>query len=733
METNHGEALKRFKLSAQAETEQRKRNSAAIRFADGEQWPEEVLAQRRSQNSAVGPIGARPCLVINNLRQPLQQQENQMRSARLAPDISPKSGAANRATAEMLQGLYRNIEVQSRAAIARNWAYQRALKCGLGYYRILKEYSNDGDFDQDITIRRILNQASVYLDPFAVEPDWSDGMWAFVTVDYPTDRYRREFPKSRMAGMSNDELTAVGDTQPSWVQSSDGEPLIRVAEYWRVEIEKRQLVVTSQGWRGFTDAEDFPKGAAVIQSRDVEARTVKFAKMNAVETLEESDWDGRYIPIIPVIGNEDNIDGKRLWEGIVRPAMDSCRVYNYQVSKMVEATGLAPLAPYIVAEGQIEGYEHLWNKANNVPYSTLPYKPVSLLGQNVPPPQRNFGEPPIQAIAQSIHQSKADIQATTGYTDPSLGLPERDQSGRAIMALQRQTETGNSQYLDNLATISMTYEAKVILDLIPHVYDTPGRVVQILGIGDEQSTVMLNQPFKPGPDSKPMPAVPNDPQAILHDLKGKAEYGVVVNIGKQYSTQRQEGAATIGELLPHLPPPMAAAITPLYIENLDIPEAQAMADLARQALPPELQKKDPNAPQQQIPPQIQQQMQGMQQQMQQMGQALQEAQSGMAVEQMKIESQERIKAAELQSTQSIEAAKLQTQKELALLKMQNDRETTQTKHGIDAATQMAKIQHDQEQAAFDAQHQADMAAQSAMNQQAASEQQAQNQTPQEMA
>ena len=735
----HDEALKRFKLSVAGNQRQRKRESSAARFAHGEQWPEEVLAQRRAQNSAVGPIGARPCLVINNLIQPLQQLENQMRSARLAPNLSPKSGKANRATADMLQALYRNIEVQSNGGQARLWAYRRALRTGRGYYRVLKTYSNDGDFDQDIVLARILNQASVYLDPFATEPDWSDGMFAFLTVDYPPDVYAKEWPKSKMAGMTNDMLTSIGDSQPDWVTTEDGQPMIRVAEYWRVEMVNKTLITTQSGWKGFEDAEDRPAKDSVMRSREVQDRIVKFAKINAEETLEESEWDGKYIPIIPVIGNEDNLDGDRIWDGIVNPAMDSCRVYNYQVSKMVEATGLAPLAPYVVAEGQIEGYEQLWAKANNVPFSTLPYKPVSLLGQQVPPPQRNFGEPPIQAIAQSIHQSKADIQASTGFTDPSLGLPQRDQSGRAILALQKQSDTGNSGYLDNLANVSMQYEAKVILDLIPHVYDTPGRVVQILGIGDEPSKVMLNAPFMPGPDGQPQPAPPSDPGAILHDLKSPAEYGVVVTIGKQYSTARQEGTATIGELMPNLPPNMVAAIAPTYIEGMDFPQAQEIADIARKTLPPELQPQ-PEGQGAPIPPQIQAQMAQMQQQgqqaqqqMQQMGGELQQLKSGAALEQAKLQAQMQQTQMKIASDQQIALAKIMADKEIMQMKLEAERMTSDSKHqrdmalnqqkmGISAATEMAAMQHDQELAAQDAYVQQQMSQQEALQQAAATEQ-----------
>src|SRR5262245_54158662 len=221
----HRTAMERFRLAEAAYREQSERELKDIKFAARiGQWTEAERANRAGQNSTSGLLNARPCLTIDKLRQPIQQLENQQRSANLAVNVHPKGGGANKKTAEILQGLYRNIQVESRAdQIARFWAYSRALKAGRGFYRIEKVYAHEqpedetSAFDQELRISRILNQAGVLLDPFAQEPDWCDGEWAFVKAWVPATRYAREHERSELANCDDDVFTTIGTTCPGWI------------------------------------------------------------------------------------------------------------------------------------------------------------------------------------------------------------------------------------------------------------------------------------------------------------------------------------------------------------------------------------------------------------------------------------------------------------------------------------------------------------------------------------
>jgi hypothetical protein len=516
------QALDRFKVGSDADSDQRTREVDALRFQVPEFcWPTEVKDQRKPQLIGGVSIPQRPMLSIPSLDHPIQLVLNAEKAAHLGVSIHPLSDDAEEETAEVLQGLYRRIEVQSRAGLARSWAFERAVKAGRGYYRVITEPDPDSDdpYDQRITIKRILQQGSVVLDPFAQEADASDGEWAFVVNDMPFDTYKRRYPKSAMAAYSEDELSAVGISTPSWVSGDEGASrAVRVAEYYRLEYTTSKKVLLDDGSEA--DEDDIPEGRTAREGRDARQRVERtpvlyWSTINAVEELEpKQEMDGRYIPVIPVIGRElIPFDQERRYVGMIEPNKDAVRLQNYAASAAVEMSSLETKAPYMMVEGQEEGHEQEWQLSNvrNFPY--LRYSPVSLNGQPAPPPQRTQVDASrlgpsmllLQQAREFIHEGTGAYESALGQQTPAA------KSGKAILALQTQHDSGSSHFIDNLAEISMTYEAKVILDLIPHIYDRPGRIARILDLEDEPQTVMLNAPFQRDPQTQrpiPAPALP---------------------------------------------------------------------------------------------------------------------------------------------------------------------------------------------------------------------------------
>jgi hypothetical protein len=537
MPTDMQEALKRFKLGVEADTDQRLREEDALRFQVPDMaWPKDVKEQRKPQIVGGVAIPQRPMLSIPTLDQPIQMTLNAEKAAHLGIKIHPISEEADDETAEIIQGLYRRIEVESRAGLARSWAFERAVKAGRGYYRVLTEADPDGGspFDQKISIKRILQQGSVVLDPFAQEPDWSDGQWAFLIQDMPWDTYQRRFPKSKMAAFDEDELAVVGVETPHWVSGDPGAAgrAVRVAEYYRLEHTPRTRVLLDDGTDAFDD--EIPEGRTVLEgpgARSVEEQvpTLWWSVMNAIEELEPAQTqDGRYIPIIPVLGRElIPFEQQRRWVGIIEPNKDAVRLLNYSASSAVELAALESKAPYTMVEGQEEGHEQEWQLANvrNFPY--LRYRNVSLNGTPAPPPQRTQVDtsrlgPSMVLLQQAqdfIHQGTGAFESALGQQTPSA------RSGKAVMALQQQYDQGSSHFLDSLAEVSLTYEAKVILDLIPHIYDRPGRVARILDLEDESRTILLNTPFQAGikggrPRAVPPGSMPSIPRGGLGPIPG---------------------------------------------------------------------------------------------------------------------------------------------------------------------------------------------------------------------
>lgn len=675
------EALARFKLILEVEGDQRDREVEDLKFDRAlpeDQWPEDV---RKARAGGIAPDGskvpARPCLVIPKLDQPVQQVINEARKARLGIVIKPKGSGANKDGAELRQGMIRAIEQDSRANIARIWALERAVKCGRGWYRILKTHANDGDFDLDLVIQRIKNQGCVYADPYAQEPDWSDGEYLFITDDMPVKEYQRLYGESAMASMSAEELQSVTDVSPGWVTADAAGKVgtIRVAEYFYVEYEPRELILDPKTGKNILLKKDEAVPAGVTVSRTVQKRIVKWCVINAVEVLDEEDWEGRYIPVVPVIGKEYNVDGEAAWKGVVSNAKDAQRLYNYARSSQALRSGLESLAPWVMAEGQDEGYEQMWDEANTRAFTRLKYKPTTFEGHLVPPPQRNdLSSTNISASVLMAREADMDIQATTGRFNPSLGKQDANQrSGKAIQALKQQGEQSSSNYLENLANISMVYEGRILLDLLKYVYDRPGRIVRLLGDDPkDEREVLLKEPFIVGPDGRPMPTAPGTPGLIptlLSKFKKKpqaveppklyslddGDYTVTVTVGQAFATQQEaQKAFVLGviQAAPNLAPYLVDIAADL--EGTDI--GKRVKDRL-QKINPQLKDEEEGGAAE-VPPEVQQQLAMQQQQLQVLQQELAKAKSGEAVEALRIQGQKEMKAMEIASRERIEAAKI---------------------------------------------------------------------------
>jgi flagellar biosynthesis GTPase FlhF len=747
------QALDRFKVGSDADVEQRNREVDALRFQVPDLcWPTEVKDQRKPQLIGGVAIPQRPMLSIPSLDQPIQLVLNAEKAAHLGVAIHPLSDDAEETTAEIIQGLYRRIEVESRASLARSWAFERAVKAGRGYYRVMTEPDPDSDdpFDQRIMIKRILQQGSVVLDPFAQEPDYSDGAWAFIINDMPWAAYKRRYPNSEMASFSEDELSAVGMSTQSWVSGDEGEGrAVRVAEYYRMEYETVSRVLLDDG----TDAPEgqVPPGRTARTGKEARTRqekrpTLYWSTINAIEELEpKQEMDGRYIPIIPVVGRElIPFEQERRWVGMIEPNKDAVRLLNYSASSAVEMASLETKAPYTMVEGQEEGHEEEWQLANvrNFPY--LRYRNVSLNGTPAPPPQRTQVDTSrlgpsmllLQQAREFIHQGTGAFESALGQQSPNA------KSGRAILALQNQHETGSSHFLDNLAEISLTYEAKVVLDLIPHIYDRPGRIARILDKEDEPKTVMLNAPFTMNPQTKrpqaaPMPGGPGGPMQMPGQMPGmpgqipgqgqkkpaenydlrKGRYGVTVSIGKSYKSRREQGADEMGNLF-EANPALFPILGDIYLKFRDFPGHLEASERVKKMLPPPLQAQDAGPD----PQQLQQQLQQASQMVEQLSKALDEKTQLLESDSQKLQMQAQQAQGEQQAKLEIERMRNETQLAITAMKIRADEASAIFQAEVMRVGTGMSQQFDATQQAAEQHHLQQMAAQQALQAQTQSEQ-----------
>lgn len=636
-------ARKRFDLAVDAESEMRKLALEDLEFRAGEQWPQEVKQSR--------DLDRRPCLTINRIPQFIRQITNDQRQNRPAIKVSPVDNNADIETAKVFQGIIRHIEQNSNADVAIDTAFEGAVTKGIGYFRVVTDYCSPDSFDQELLIKRVKNSFSVYLDPGYQEPDASDASWGFIFEDLTEEEYKQQYPKSKMSGM--EDWRSIGDSCPGWAT----EKTARVAEYFYKEFETKTLFLLSD--KTVVDESELEMamamGATVVNEKTAQVPVIKWCKINAVEKLEETDWVGRWIPIIPVLGDELDLDGKRILEGVVRHAKDPQRMSNYWATAETEAIALAPKAPFIGAEGQFEGHEKEWKTANVKNYAFLQYKPTTIQGQLAPPPARQTFEPAVAAISGARAQANEDLKATTGIYDAALGNRASESSGIAIQRRANQSQTANFHYVDNLSR-AIRHLGRILVDAIPKVYDTD-RAIRILGEDDTQEVIFINQVFER--NGKP----------VKYDL-GAGKYDVSVSNGPSYATKRQEALASMLDLTKAFPA-VAQAAGDLMVKNMDWPGAQEISERLKKTMDPKLvgDEKDQS---QEIPPAAAQEMQAMQQMIEQLTGQLNQAQEVMKTKQIELDSKERIEFAKLETQLKIKLAELDAEDSRALLASEID-------------------------------------------------------------
>lgn len=532
-----------------------------LKFAGGDQWPVEI------QNSRL--LESRPYLTINKIDAYCRQIANSQRQQRPRIKAHGMNTQSDAKLAEIVTGICRHVEEQSDADAAYDNAFDFAVRMGWGYWRVTTDYVRPDSFDQEIYIKRIENPFMVYFDPNSNEPDGSDAEKCLITEVVSKEAFRKMYPDAETdAGFTP---RGTGDSQSEWITKED----IRIAEYFYTEYTRTKLVLLSDGTTVYED--EMPSQDAMLEAgiyevsrRQTVKKQIKWVKLTGMQILEKRDWAGKYIPVVPVYGQQLVVDSKKKKFGLTRMAKDPQRMYNFWSTALTESVALAPKAKWLLAEGQDEGHEDEWAQANIKSTAVLRYKQTDSEGRDAPLPQRLQPEPPPTGIVTALEGLNADLMAVVGIYDPSM-LPQGNQSGKAINAQQQQVDMTNYHYFDNL-TRSIRQTGRIILDLIPHVYDSE-RALRIIGDDGKGEIVNVNQ--------KSMDEM--GVEKILNDVT-VGQYDVVMETGPGYNSKRQEAVDSMISML-NVDPSLMQQAGDLIFRNMDFPGADIIADRLAAANP----------------------------------------------------------------------------------------------------------------------------------------------------
>ena len=552
-----------------------------LEFAIGEgQWTEQAKELREG----------RPMLTINRMPQFVHQVVNDIKQSNAAIKVSPAGNEASEDTAEIYQGLIRDIERSSDSEQAYFQAAENSAYCGEGAFRILTEYVSTNSFDQKIIIEPIQSSFAVLWSSNSRKKDGSDADYCFVTERMPLEEFERKYPDA-----SNHDFEQFTTADYSWWVTQDA---VRVAEYFYKE---QETVTLGQFQGGIFDITGLKKDkiqsmeqevGKLIRTRESERDVIYRALINGVEVLEgPTRWPGVHIPVVRVVGEEVYLGDRCYRHGVIRFARDPQRMYNYWRSSQTEMIALQPKQPWLIDGESIAGYEKYWRDPNNAPY--LPWKSAS----GAPKPERMMPPQASTGMNNEIMLAAEDMKATTGIYDAGLGARSNEVSGIAIQSRQRESDIGTFTYQNNL-NLSIERCGEILVDLIPKIYDTE-RVVRVIGVDDTEDMETINTVV--GGQRK-------------NDLS-MGDYTVAISTGASYSTKRMEAAANATSII-SAAPGVLNTHGDLLFKSFDWPMADQIAERFAKMLPPNLKEHDKDDPQQQQ--QMMQQAQQQQQQQQQL-------------------------------------------------------------------------------------------------------------------
>ena len=548
-------AMVRFDNALSFEKENRELAEEDHSFANGDgQWEEHIKELRIKQR--------RPYLTINRLPQYIAQVVGDARQNKPAVKVSPVDDDSDKDMAELLEGIIRHIESDSSASVAYMTAFEHACTGGFGHWRITTDYCHDESFDQDIKIERIPNPFSVYWDTASVKVDRSDASWCFISEKIPTEEYKRRFPKKDIqADFSSDDTLY----RRNWFDAQDDH--VRIAEYWVKEFVDKTISLMPDG--SVVDG----KQEGAVKTRKAQDAKVKRYTLSGDGILSDAEeWSGQYIPVVSIYGPEELAGESIRYRSLIRHAKDAVRMYNFWQTAITEEIASHPRQPYIGTVAMFAGLEHQWADANNTNRMFLAYNPDPKAPQG---PRREQPAGINSAMIQQSMQSIDDIKSTIGMHDASMGAAGNETSGKAILARQREGDTGTFAWIDNLSR-GIEQTGRILIDLIPKIYDSE-RVIRLLGEDESERLAKLNE------------------DAVAEGQEGwefykrndmsVGKYDVRVAVGPSFNTKRQEAAESMMQFVSAMPQ-ASEVIGDLVAKNMDWPGADLIAERLKKMLPP---------------------------------------------------------------------------------------------------------------------------------------------------
>ena len=543
-----------------------------LEFSSGKQWDDATAKMR----------DGRPSLVLDKTKKFVDKVTGAYRNNPPGINVSPKRDASM-ATAEAYECYIRNVITQPASRAAIETAGEHAAICGYGWIHLNYDYESEKSFDLVPYLVRIDDPRAIRIDRASVEADGSDAMWGFRLLRMDISEAKEKY---------GEDVSAWDAIPQQYTDQWVDDQQIILAQYWWIdEVEDtlaKCLLVNGTSKTYFmseieSDQSISMQIQSIINQRPAKRKVCNYAFLSGAGVIETREWPSCDIPLVPVYGRQTWQDDRQFYSGLIRPLMDAQRLINYYSSTIAEVTALSPRVPFIIAEGQDEGYESDWQLYTIKNLPTLKYRPVSLNGTAVPPPSRSSQVGDLSPLLQALTVTTQDLTDISGIYEASLGQDSNQKSGVAIREASKNSDQVVALFGDNLKR-SVVRVSQMIVNMMPNIISED----QTLKLRHEDNSEFLIKHSKTSPQMEKKLGM--DEEEIIDFTSGC--FDISIESGSSYSTRRQETSAAMMELMNALPDIQRAAIAPEAVASQDWVGSERLAKILRLTLPPDLQASD---------------------------------------------------------------------------------------------------------------------------------------------
>lgn len=662
--------------------------NADVKFIAGDPWdPKDVAAREALEQK-------RPHLVFDEGSQYLNMFGGQARQQKRSPKVEPVDERVDSETATVMQERMYHIEYVSRGQAHNIKGLMDAASRGYGWISLRKRYSTERGREQEPCWNPVANPDSRLMDPNAKEPDGSDMEFCFVH-----DPVKKSYVKSKWP----------------WAKNLGGDDVkeIILTEYWKVRkqpvdccylledgSENGMEVYESELGPNAEISETHVNGLPITDEREIEEsqvtkyicqiigpemaeRTDAASPADSVEILEEEPWDGKYIPEIPVFGQQyytnENGKVKCVYLSMLRRARDPMQLLNLTRSNEAELVSMTPKTRFLGYEGQFEGHEDEFKNIGTSPLAYLQVRPVAdpVTNQILPLPEAIRWEPPIQALELLAQSCQNAIRSAVGQ----LASPELDKtkSGVALEKIRQGGESAVYHILDNYER-ALEQVGRVMGDLLERTHDST-RKEMVRNAAGESRLVTFNAPYD------------NEKGQRRHHKIIPGAFAYTISTGPSYQSQFEQASEFIDILVGKVPELLIdgqghTVFGDLFVKLKNMgPIGDQIMERFKKLLRPELQEQEVE-----IPPQVLAEMQKAQKVIDFLAEKVNHLQDVLESKMLELQSEERRNETDNKTKLAIAEINAQVKENIEQLTTSMDQIALKMNQQFEAM--MAKMEHE---------------------------------------